>query len=56
MTSASTVLGLIPLAFATMEKVVTNVLLMGTAVVGWYGSLYSSHDVHRTGHLQLYFD
>ena len=53
MTSASTVLGLIPLAFATGEGC-NQRIAMGTA--GWYGRIHSAYDVHCTGYLQLHFD
>lgn len=55
MTSASTILGLIPLAFATSEGC-NQRIAMGTAVVGGMLISITDDDVHRPCHIQLYFN
>ncbi|MCS3085301.1 efflux RND transporter permease subunit [Bacteroides ovatus] len=56
MTSASTVLGLIPLAFATGEGCNQRVLPGRYGSSRWYGRFYPTYHVYRTGYLQLYLD
>lgn len=55
MTSASTVLGLIPLAFASGEGC-QSAYRHGYGCSRWYGCFHTAYDVYCAGHLQLYFD